>query len=140
MTHIVLDTSVAVQWIVKQQSAELADELFLAGYSGQATLHVPALWLWECSNALQKYSMAGWIEPTDMADHLRTLRYAQPTIDALPDASRQASWIELALQHKLTAYDASYLELAIRRKAQLATLDRKLRKAAVACQISCIEM
>ena len=33
-------------------------------------------------------------------------------------------------RHKLTAYDASYLELAIRHKLPIATLDRALVKAA----------
>jgi predicted nucleic acid-binding protein len=140
MDSVVLDTSIALQWIVKQHNVKEADELFLAGYSGQVSLHVPALWLWECSNALQKYGQAGWIELSDMAEHLRTLRYPQPMIDNLPDAQRQAEWIELAMQHKLSAYDASYLDLAIRRKAKLATLDRKLRKAAAACQVTCIEI
>lgn len=38
--------------------------------------------------------------------------------------------VELSLAHELTAYDASYLELAIRRNARLATLDKALIAAA----------
>jgi predicted nucleic acid-binding protein len=140
MTAVVLDASVALQWIVKQQSVAQADELFLAGYSGQIKLHVPALWFWECSNALQKYAQAGWLDAADLPEHLRMLRYPQPLTDALPDAKRQSQWIELAMQHNLTAYDASYLELAIRRKAPLATLDRKLRQAAQDKHIPLIDL
>jgi predicted nucleic acid-binding protein len=39
--------------------------------------------------------------------------------------------IALGRQHKLTSYDAAYLELAMRRGVALATLDKNLRKAAV---------
>jgi predicted nucleic acid-binding protein len=140
MTAVVLDASVALQWIVKQQSVAQADELFLAGYSGQIKLHVPALWFWECSHALQKYAQAGWLDAADLPEHLRMLRHPQPLTDALPDAKRQSQWIELAMQHNLTAYDASYLELAIRRKAPLATLDHKLRQAAQDKHIPLIDL
>ena len=40
--------------------------------------------------------------------------------------------LQLADRFELTPYDASYLELAQRRKFPLATLDRALRKAALA--------
>ena len=49
------------------------------------------------------------------------------------ETGRNASTVTMALgrKHKLTSYDAAYLELAMRRGVALATLDRRLRKAAV---------
>jgi predicted nucleic acid-binding protein len=41
------------------------------------------------------------------------------------------SILALSRKHRLTAYDAAYLELAIRRDLELATLDRELRAAAI---------
>jgi len=38
--------------------------------------------------------------------------------------------LKLSDRHNLTVYDATYLELALRRSLPLATLDRDLRKAA----------
>lgn len=43
--------------------------------------------------------------------------------------------LRLATTHRLTVYDATYLELAIRRNLPLATLDRELRVAAIACKV-----
>jgi predicted nucleic acid-binding protein len=43
--------------------------------------------------------------------------------------------LNLGLAHRLSAYDASYLELAIRRGLPLATLDQRLRDAAVAAGV-----
>ena len=40
--------------------------------------------------------------------------------------------LDLARRHDLTAYDASYLEVARRRGLPLVTLDRRLRSAAAA--------
>lgn len=139
MKHVVVDTSVAVQWIVKQEYPEVADDLFLAGYSGKSTLHVPALWLWECGSALLNYCKAGWFSLHDMDSHLAALRYPKPHIDMLPTAALQSDIAQLALIHKLSFYDASYLELALRRKATLATLDKKLKAAAVKAGATCLD-
>jgi predicted nucleic acid-binding protein len=43
--------------------------------------------------------------------------------------------VPLAREHKLSAYDAAYLDLAIREGAPLATLDNGLRKAAKAAGV-----
>lgn len=139
MNHVVVDTSVAVQWIVKQEHPQAADSLFLAGYSGKSTLHVPALWLWECGSALLKYCKAGWFSLDDMDDHLAALRYPKPIVDALPTAALQSAIAQLAFIHKVSFYDATYLELALRRKATLATLDKKLKVAAIKAGATCLD-
>lgn len=139
MNHVVVDTSVAVQWIVKQEHPEGADALFLAGYSGQSALHVPALWLWECGSALLKYCKAGWFSFNDLDDHLAALRYPNPSIDLLPTAALQSDIAKLAFVHKISFYDATYLELALRRKATLATLDKKLKTAALKAGAACLD-
>ena len=139
MRNLVLDASVALQWIVKENPSAAIDSLFLAGYSGKTTLHVPALWLWECGNALSSYCKAGWISAADLDDHLSALRYPKPQIDTLPSVATQKTIAELALASKLSFYDAAYLELALRRGAGLATLDKKLRAAATARGVVCID-
>ena len=140
MKNLVLDTSVAVQWIVKENHSVNIDSLFLAGYSGKSSLHVPALWLWECGNALLSYCKAGWISVADIQDHLSALRYPKPQIDTLPSIATQKAIAELAQLSKLSFYDATYLELALRRGAGLATLDKKLRAAAAAQGVVCIDL
>ena len=49
-----------------------------------------------------------------------------PLVDDLDD---NFAVLSLAQRHNLTAYDAAYLELALREKAILATLDRRLAEA-----------
>lgn len=140
LKSLVIDTSIAVQWIVKDEQGASIDKLFLAGYLGKSSLHVPALWLWECGNALLSYCKAGRILATDIEDYLSALRYPKPHIDALPSVATQKTIFEIAQQSKLSFYDATYLELALRRRAGLATLDKKLRAAATAQGVVCIDL
>jgi len=46
----------------------------------------------------------------------------------------------LATQYRLTAYDAAYLDLAIREGLALATLDEDLRRAASLAGVSLMEL
>jgi predicted nucleic acid-binding protein len=54
------------------------------------------------------------------------------SIDAETDRQAWGTTVRLAAQHRLTVYDAAYLELAQRRGVPLATLDTELRNAASA--------
>lgn len=102
MKHVVVDTSVALQWIVKQEHVEAADSLFLAGNAGTSTLYVPALWLWECANALLKYCKADWLNLLDLDDYFAVLRYPNPNIDSLPTVAVQKDIALLAFAHGLS--------------------------------------
>jgi predicted nucleic acid-binding protein len=59
--------------------------------------------------------------------------------DAQPIRNNIRSVLPLARAHRLTSYDAAYLELSIRHGAPLATLDGNLRKAASQCEIQLFE-
>ncbi len=60
------------------------------------------------------------------------------TVDDAPLAHTTQAIASLARQQALTAYDAAYLELAIRRGAALATQDKELQRAAKTCGVECI--
>ena len=67
--------------------------------------------------------------PEGSADFLRRLARLPIRLKALPDDD---ALMTLARKHRLTVYDAAYLELAKREALPLATLDRALEKAAIA--------
>ena len=50
--------------------------------------------------------------------------------DLETDAHAWSTTLRLAEKHELTLYDAAYIELAQRRRLPLATLDRKMHRAA----------
>jgi predicted nucleic acid-binding protein len=89
---------------------------------------VPALWRWEVQNTLLTAMRRGRISEDQ-------LLAARSLLAALPFKIDDASVLfgaELALarKHNLTAYDAAYLELALRADCKLATLDTALARAA----------
>lgn len=51
-------------------------------------------------------------------------------VDSATFAHALSDTLHLARRYKLSAYDASYLELALRSGLSLATLDEELQKAA----------
>lgn len=59
-------------------------------------------------------------------------------VDRETGARALANTMALARSQNLTLYDAAYLELAMRRKLPLATLDSDLRKAAKKVGVSCL--
>jgi predicted nucleic acid-binding protein len=91
---------------------------------------VPALWHWEVANSLLTASRRSQKDWGEFRPQLEWLSDLDVMID---DDSTGAAWrltATLAIRHGLTAYDAAYLELAIRRSLPLATLDKALAKAA----------
>ena len=61
---------------------------------------------------------------------LASLALLPVKVDAEADRQAWSDTLHLAGRHRLTVYDAAYLEIAARRKIPLATLDRELRDAA----------
>jgi predicted nucleic acid-binding protein len=90
---------------------------------------VPTLWWFEVRNILVVNERRKRITPADSEAFLRALARLRVRTDREPD---ERSVLELARNHRLSVYDAAYLELAKRTGVGLATLDGELRKAAAA--------
>ena len=124
-TAFVVDASVSAAWLLRDESTPFTDAALHA--TATADVWVPALWLLEMANLLQSAQRRGRIDGDKRAElaaaaaglRLQVCRepVTMPTLDAL------------AAEHGLTAYDACYLELALRRRLPLATLDRALLAA-----------
>lgn len=125
----VLDCSVALAWVLPDETSARADK-FLAHLSPQSVLYVPALWWYEISNALtmaQRRHRLAESESKRVVEIYSTLPI-KTDVDLSLDVVRRIQ--ALAREYSLSAYDAAYLELAERRNVGLATLDRRLTAAA----------
>ena len=121
---IVVDASAVLSAVLRETGpaavslrAELEGEEWIA----------PALWWFEVGNGLIMNERRGRNSEALTSDYLRELAQAAITIDAQPDTD---SLVGLARKHRLSVYDSSYLELAMRRRLPLATLDTDLITAA----------
>jgi predicted nucleic acid-binding protein len=133
---LVLDASMALAWQFKRvDPAEIAlAEKALAELDSMQSV-VPAIWYAEVANSVLRGERQGVIPPAQTAFFLNELSQAEIVADEESPRARQTSVLALARLYSLTAYDATYLELAMRRGASLATFDRKLAGAARAAGV-----
>ncbi len=121
----VLDASVAACWAFDDEDHPLAARA-LDRLRGEPAL-VPALWWFEVRNVLVVNERRGRLTEAITAAFLRAVARLDIAIDRTPDS---AAVLALARAHRLSVYDAAYLELAQRAAAPLATLDAALARAA----------
>jgi predicted nucleic acid-binding protein len=125
---LVLDTSVTLAWIHQDETTDAVEEVFER--LSQMGAWVPGLWRLEVANVLEM-NVKRRRYPVGFRDSALSELATFP-INVDPETDRQAwdATLHLAEEHRLTLYDAAYLELALRRALPLATLDRHLRAAA----------
>jgi predicted nucleic acid-binding protein len=124
--RFVLDASVTITWAMRDEDHPLADLAFRELQSGSAI--VPGIWWYEVRNILVLCERRGRIAPEDSAQFLRDLEQLRIDID-FPGSGAQV--MELSRKHKLSAYDAAYLALAMREHLPLSTLDKGLAAIAL---------
>jgi predicted nucleic acid-binding protein len=125
---LVLDSSVALAWIYADETTEAVLEIFERVKGDGAW--IPALWRWEVANALQMNVRRGRHSAAFRDEALSNLAWLPIRTDGRAEPETWLDTLVLAERHGLTVYDASYLEIAVRRKIPLAMLDRELRVAA----------
>jgi predicted nucleic acid-binding protein len=116
---------------MRDEDHPTADLAFLEIQYGSAI--VPGIWWYEVRNVLVLNERRNRISPEDTSQFLLDLE--QLSIDA-DGPSKGTQVVDLARKYHLTVYDAAYLELAIRERLPLATLDKDLLNAALAAGVS----
>lgn len=121
----VLDASTAVAWCFDEANPNADFALDLA-----KTIQplAPAILWFELRNAALVGIRRGRVTADRTADLLARIERIQIDVAPLPRAA--GAIFALATRHRLSFYDATYLELALREKIPLATLDGALARAA----------
>ena len=130
----VLDASIAGCWAFDDEDHPTAFAALERLRTDDAM--APSLLWFEVRNLLLANERRGRIDEATVAAFLRRLTRLPIVIDREPD---EAQLMALARRHRLTVYDAAYLELAQREDLSLATLDTQLAQAARAEGIGLID-
>lgn len=130
---IVVDNSVVLCWCLADESDPVADRAMQRVVNDGAI--VPGIWWYELRNALVVNERRGRIDTADTIAILADLREMSIAIDRDHD---DGVLLALARRHGLSAYDAAYVEVALRRGIPIASLDRQLRQAASVCHVTLI--
>lgn len=124
----VVDCSIAMAWLFNDEATPKTAAL-LNRLATETTL-VPAWWFIEITNVLAMAERRGRIKPTESDAFIADLsKLGIERDDEAPDRAF-THLLALCRRHRLTSYDAIYLDLAVRRNLPLATLDDALRKVA----------
>jgi predicted nucleic acid-binding protein len=128
VSALVIDSSAALSWCFEDEASPESDALFEQVRDQGAV--VPGLWHLEVANVLLQAERRGRIAPGDVTMRLELIAELPITTDNETTARAWREILALARAEGLTTYDATYLELAIRRGLPLQTKDAALITAA----------
>jgi predicted nucleic acid-binding protein len=131
---LVIDSSIAIAWCFPDEKDDYSQSVLDALASDLA--FVPDLWHLEVANALLVGERRKRSTQADTITWLNFLAELPITVDEATRGQAFHDVVNLGRSQNLSAYDATYLELAIRRGLRLATLDEKLKAAAQAVGVS----
>lgn len=126
MSHV-LDGSVTLAWLHRDETTSAVEQVFAR--LSKAGAWVPTLWRLEVANVLETNVRRGRYGAGFRDSAISDLAVFPIQVDSETDRQAWGATLRLAGRHRLTLYDAAYLELALRRGLALATLDKDLRAA-----------
>lgn len=127
----VLDNSVTMRWFFGNgKPQELAYAGKVLDTMKKTNALVPVTWGLEVANVIARAEAKGLVTEARSGAFLEMLEGVDIEVDAATFQHALSDTLQLARRYKLSAYDASYLELALRLGIPLATLDEDLQKAA----------
>ena len=131
MTDFVLDNSVAMRWLLA--SEKVSDQKY-AEQVLESMRHVdaltPNLWHLEAVRVLLGAEKRGEVSLGEIERFISQLEHLPIHVDTLTAHQAFSRTLSLSRAYKISSYNASYLELAMREGLSLSTLDKKLIKAA----------
>ncbi len=134
--NFVLDASVALLWLAPETNPAGKDYAATALKAlKQSQGVVPSLLALEIANVVAKLEAKGLVTEADSQRYIALLGRLNITTDQATAVHALGDTLNLARRYKLSAYDAAYLELALRSGLPLATLDSDLAKAANAAGV-----
>lgn len=130
---LVLDCSILMAWVAPDETSDYAEQVREVMMQHNVPVIVPPLFYLEVINVLEVMQHRKRMDESQVDRAVQLLKRLPVTVDSEGMLlSTVLSVRELMQKYALTAYDAAYLELGLRRKLRLSTLDKALQKAAEA--------
>jgi len=134
--QFVLDCSVAISWCLVDENDDYANTLLAMMPDCEA--FVPGIWSLEVANTLLVAERRKRMTTEQSEIAIALLQSLLIHVDEATDNNALSSTLVLGRQEGLAAYDAAYLELALRLELPLATLDTRLAEAATRCGVELV--
>jgi predicted nucleic acid-binding protein len=124
----VIDTSVVISWCFKDEINRYADVIL--DLLEETTAFAPSIWPLEVGNVLLVAERRKRLSEADSMRFITLLSELPIIVEQEPPERMIHEILVLAREHKLSSYDASYLDLAMRKGLSIATIDKNLIAAA----------
>jgi predicted nucleic acid-binding protein len=138
VSRFVIDASIVLTWCFPDENAALAQHVAGMFQQGDTAL-VPSFWPHEVLNALLVGEKRKRISTEMVQNFLDDLALLPIVLQEFPAETVFNRIQTLSREHGLTAYDAAYLDLALDRGAQLATLDADLIRACKKARVGLVQ-
>jgi len=126
----VIDCNIIVKWFIPEKDSDVITKLLEKAINKEFDLYSPAIILLEFANVLTKYCRRNLLTESECTRAFITLTkmIKEKTINIIPLDTEKVEVLSLALESKLSYYDAEYLYLSRKLKASLITYDKTLKK------------
>lgn len=131
--RFVVDNSIVMAWCFEDEGNAYAEAVLDSLVAAQAV--VPAIWPLEVGNVLLVAARKKRLSEAGVARFLALVNNLPIFVEQESPERMLREILALARKHKLSTYDASYLDLAMRLGLPIATQDASLTKAAQQCQV-----
>lgn len=132
----VVDNSVVMSWCFKDETNEYADAVL--DLLCETTAFVPSIWPLEVVNVLVTAERRGRLSEADTVRFITLLSQLPIHVEQERPERIMKDLTALAREHNLSSYDASYLDLSMKRGLSIATLDARLIEAAKKVNVSIV--
>lgn len=129
----VIDNSIVMAWCFDDESNEKTDRILIRLESAKA--YTPAIWPLEVCNVLLVAERRKRINEAETTRFIALLGKLPIIVEHEQPERMIKEIVMLARSHQLSSYDASYLDLAMKKGLPLATLDKNLINAAKRCNV-----
>ena len=126
----VMDASAAAALILPDEDSSMMDSL-IKKLNSKSEIWVPSLFWFEFGNIFLSAINQKRIDTSLIYEFEKILSYLPIQTDSSEGFAYKQKLISIGIENKLTTYDSSYLELALRKKINLISLDKNLMKAAI---------
>ncbi|MEW5861115.1 MAG: type II toxin-antitoxin system VapC family toxin [Cyanobacteriota bacterium] len=134
--QFVLDCSVAISWCLVDEDDDYANAILAMMPESEA--FVPLIWLLEVANTLLVAERRNRMTTEQSEIAIALLESLLIHVDEATHTYALSSTLAIGRQEGLAAYDAAYLELALRLQLPIATLDTRLAEAATRCGVELV--
>ncbi len=133
----VIDNTVVMAWCFQDEANPYADAVLEQLTTSGVT--VPASWPLEVGNILLAAERNNRLSEADITRLVALLKKLPLTVEQDTPLRAMGEILMLAREHRLSTFEASYLDLAMRGSMALATLNQNLRYAATKCRVPILD-